>query len=453
MSAVEVNIFDEDTARRLWEEHRQRVVNADPGETIDFRDTVFPEDPEDKYFLGIEFTAAADFTGSTFQTGNVFGKAIFHRDAIFNNTIFKEKSDFPSITFKDVVSFDEAIFGEAVGFHSNFQNTVSFERAIFQSDALFGHPHDPYFKDLPRLKFDSSLSFDNADFRDAASFDNLDFGGNVSFKSTKFFYWSEFVALEFKSRVSFEYAHFLKCTDSRDKRRNLVRFQEIEFGEKASFWGCKFECKARFQKVVFNNAGEFRLARFSEHAEFIDVKAYGRLFLERNYPAAFAICEDAIAPYRLAKQAASNLGDSRWTGHYHFQEQCATNAKRRRDSTFKFWTGSFWHLNTNAIWNYGELLLGRGVFGYGEKPVRPLAVGLCVIFLCGFIFWVTKGIDGNPPCSFLSSIYFSVVTFTTLGYGDLQPTPYMRWLSGIEAFLGAALMAMFIVALARKFTR
>jgi voltage-gated potassium channel Kch len=48
---------------------------------------------------------------------------------------------------------------------------------------------------------------------------------------------------------------------------------------------------------------------------------------------------------------------------------------------------------------------------------------------------------------------FSVVTFTTLGYGDLQPTPNMRWLSGIEAFLGAALMAMFIVALARKFTR
>lgn len=453
MSVAGLSVFNEDTARRLWVEHRQRVANADPGEDIDFRDTVFSEDPEDKYFRGIEFKASADFTGSTFVTGNVFGKAIFHRDAIFNNSIFKEKSDFLDVNFEDTVSFDEAIFSEAVGFHSNFQGNVSFERAIFQSDVLFGHSNDPYLKDLPCLKFDSSLSFDNAEFRNTVSFDNLHFHGNVSFKSTKFFYWSEFVDLEFKSRVSFEYAHFLKCTDSRDKRRNLVRFQEINFGEKASFWGCKFECKARFQKVVFDNVGEFRCAKFGDRVEFIDVKTNGRLFLERNYPAAFAICEDAIVPYRLAKQAASECGNSRWTGNYHFQEQCATNAKRRKDSTLKFWKGKFWHLNTNAIWNYGELLLGRYVFGYGEKPVRPLVVGLGVALVCGFIFWVTKGIDHDPPCSFPSSIYFSVVTFTTLGYGDLQPTANMRWLSGIEAFLGAALMAMFIVALARKFTR
>jgi len=453
MSAAGLSVFNEDTARRLWVEHRQRVANADPGEDIDFRDTVFSEDPEDKYFRGIEFKASVDFTGSTFATGNVFGKAIFHRDAIFNNSIFKEKSDFPDVNFEDTVSFDEAIFGEAVGFHSNFQNTVSFERAIFQSDALFGHPHDPYFKDLPCLKFDSSLSFDNAEFRNAVSFDNLLFDGDVSFKSTKFCYWTEFVDLKFNGRVDFEDAYFLRCTDSRDKRRNLVKFQEVNFSEKSSFCRCNFECKASLQNVSFHADADFRKARFGDRTDFDARIVESRLFLNDKYGQMFCNCEDAIVPYRLAKQAASDLGDSRWTGNYHFQEQCATNAKRRRDSTLKFWTGSFWHLNTNAIWNYGELLLGRVVFGYGEKPVRPLAVGLRVVFLCGFIFWITKGIDRKPPCSFLSSIYFSVVTFTTLGYGDLQPTPNMRWLSGIEAFLGAALMAMFIVALARKFTR
>lgn len=453
MPAVERDIFNEDTARRFWQEQRQRVAEAEPGETIDFCDMVFSEDPADQYFRGIEFLAVADFTGSTFKTGHVFEKAIFHRDVIFNNAVFEEKSDFLDINFEDTVSFDEAIFSEAVGFHSNFQNTVSFERAIFQSDALFGYPHDPYLKDLPRLKFDSSLSFDNAEFRNAVSFDRLQFDGNVSFKSTKFFYWSEFVDLYFKSRVSFEYANFLKCTDSRDKRRNLVRFQEVEFGEKVTFWGCKFECKARFQKVVFDNVGEFRLAKFSDRTEFIDVKANGRLLLERNYPASFANCEDAIVPYRLAKQAAADCGDSRWTGNYHFQEQCATNAKRRKDSTFRFWTGRFWHKDANAILNYGEFLLGRCLFGYGEKPLRPLFAGAFVVLVCSFLFWTFNGIDHNPPCSFLSSLYFSVVTFTTLGYGDLQPTPNMRWLSGTEAFLGAALMAMFIVVLARKFTR
>ena len=333
MAATEVNIFDEATARRVWEEQRQRVADAEPGETIDFSDMEFSDDPADQYFREVEFLEIADFTGSIFQTGGVFDGAIFHRDAVFNNAIFKAKSDFPNVTFEDTVSFKEAIFSEAVGFHSNFQGSVSFEGAIFQSDALFGHPNDLYFKDLGRLKFNSSLSFDNVEFRDAASFDNLDFDGTVSFKSAKFCYWTELEGLAFNGQVSFEDAHFLRCTDSRDKRRNLVRFQEVTFSKEASFLRCRFECKARFQKVVFDNTSEFRLAKFDDRVAFIDVKANGLLLLERNYPASFANCEDAIVPYRLAKLSAASSGDSRWAGNYHFQEQCATNAKRRKDST------------------------------------------------------------------------------------------------------------------------
>lgn len=453
MSATEVNIFDEATARRLWEERRQRVADAEPGETIDFSDMEFSDDPADQYFREVEFHAIADFTGSIFQIGGVFSRSIFHRDAIFNNTVFNEKDDFPSVIFKDNVSFDEAIFNRAVGFHSNFQRNVSFERAVFLSEALFGHPSDSYFKDLGRLKFDSSLSFDNAEFRDAASFDNLDFDGNVSFKSTKFCYWTEFEGLVFNDQVSFEDAHFLRCTDSRDKRRNLVRFQEVKFSEKASFLNCKFECKVRFQKVIFDNISEFISAKFDDHVEFIDVKTNGRLLLERNYSAFFANCENAIVPYRLAKLSATSAGDLRWAGHYHYQEQCASNEYERKSAAWIPWYKEFWKRSKNGFLLWGEFFIGRLLFGYGEKPLRPLCVGAIVVFICGVIFWVTKGIDHNPPCSFLSSMYFSIVTFTTLGYGDLKPAPGMRWLAGTEAFLGAALMALFIVALSRKFSR
>ena len=51
-------------------------------------------------------------------------------------------------------------------------------------------------------------------------------------------------------------------------------------------------------------------------------------------------------------------------------------------------------------------------------------------------------------------LYFSAVTFTTLGYGDFQPKPgFFRFVAGTEAAMGAALMALFIVGLARKYTR
>ena len=46
--------------------------------------------------------------------------------------------------------------------------------------------------------------------------------------------------------------------------------------------------------------------------------------------------------------------------------------------------------------------------------------------------------------SFESAIYFSVITFTTLGYGDFQPTPDIRlWAAG-EALIGYIVIAMLI---------
>ena len=454
MAATEVNIFDEATARRVWEERRQRVADAEPGETMDFSDMEFAEDPADQYFREVEFSEIADFTGSVFQNGNVFGKAVFHRDAIFNNALFKAKSDFPNITFEDTVSFEEAIFSEAVGFHSNFQGRVSFERAIFQSDGLFGHRSDPYFKDLPRLKFDSSLTFENAEFRNAASFDNLDFNGNVSFKRAKFCYWSEFIDLKFNGEVDFEVACFEKHTGTKDVRRNLVRFNKIIFNEMVSFLACNFDCKASFQKVHFKGESNFLLVEFKERAEFIKIKPDGQMSFGRNYTFTFPNNpQDAIIPYRLAKLSATSAGDLRWAGHYHYQEQCASNKYERSSAKWKPWSKEFWRRSKNGLLLWGEFIIGRGLFGYGEKPLRPLYVGAIVVFVCGVIFWTTKGIDQNPPCSLLSSMYFSIVTFTTLGYGDLQPIANMRWLSGLEAFLGVALMALFIVALSRKFSR
>ena len=53
------------------------------------------------------------------------------------------------------------------------------------------------------------------------------------------------------------------------------------------------------------------------------------------------------------------------------------------------------------------------------------------------------GRSGHPlEPSFWDALYFSVTTFTTLGYGDLQPMPEMRLATSVEALAGMISVAL-----------
>ena len=48
---------------------------------------------------------------------------------------------------------------------------------------------------------------------------------------------------------------------------------------------------------------------------------------------------------------------------------------------------------------------------------------------------------------FLTSCYMSVVTFTTLGYGDAHPLEVTRIFASIEAVVGLIMMALLVAVL------
>lgn len=50
---------------------------------------------------------------------------------------------------------------------------------------------------------------------------------------------------------------------------------------------------------------------------------------------------------------------------------------------------------------------------------------------------------------FLECLYFSAVTFTTLGYGDMRPVGTLRFLAAVESLIGAFAMALFVYAFTR----
>jgi len=71
------------------------------------------------------------------------------------------------------------------------------------------------------------------------------------------------------------------------------------------------------------------------------------------------------------------------------------------------------------------------------------AVSIVIVF--SFIY-VETGIMYNNVISHnnLDTLYFSAVTWTTLGYGDFQPVKAARLLAASEAFLGYVFMGVFI---------
>ena len=107
--------------------------------------------------------------------------------------------------------------------------------------------------------------------------------------------------------------------------------------------------------------------------------------------------------------------------------------------------------------------------GYGEKPIRVILTSWIVIILCAFLFLYggvqtpdrlinqdfLSGFHHFKELSldFFNCIYFSVVSFTTLGYGDYHPVGWSRVVGASEGFMGAFFMSMYVLTIGRKLNR
>jgi hypothetical protein len=104
--------------------------------------------------------------------------------------------------------------------------------------------------------------------------------------------------------------------------------------------------------------------------------------------------------------------------------------------------------------------------GYGERPLRVIVFSVSLItFFATLYFFSGLSFSGEPLAFnanispwenvkvFFAALYFSVVTFTTLGYGDIAPIGVARALAALEAFLGSFTLALFVVVFVKKMTR
>ncbi len=97
---------------------------------------------------------------------------------------------------------------------------------------------------------------------------------------------------------------------------------------------------------------------------------------------------------------------------------------------------------------YMRSLFMNFLFGYGEKPLKVVINIVLIIFSFTSIFYFS--IQCELSKKFFNSLYFSIVTFTTLGYGDIQPIESLKLICAVEAILGALFMGLFVGTLVNK---
>lgn len=138
-------------------------------------------------------------------------------------------------------------------------------------------------------------------------------------------------------------------------------------------------------------------------------------------------------------------------------EQCGLFAEARelayRQMCSRMWNGRALKLPwTHRV----ELFLHWAVAGFGFRPMRVIGAAVLIMVIYALIYWATNGVVRNGPhgpITFGKALYFSGVTFCTVGYGDFIPAEHVRMLALTEGFLGAMTMGFFVAVLANRLSK
>jgi hypothetical protein len=219
--------------------------------------------------------------------------------------------------------------------------------------------------------------------------------------------------------VGFKNARFVGCNLSQ------VSFSEC-YLRRAQFEGCDL-VNSRFDSCDFSQAliKECRV----DFASFknCEVGLQNIQFRKDATPRAMVrVCRSL----KLNAMSMGNFGDA---GDLTYLEKGYERLGHWREQSWGRWLVS---ATQNLLW------------GYGEKPWRLALFMMFNIVLFGtLLHWL----DPLPGKGYWEHIYFSGITYLTVGYGDLAPhAPLARLLSVVCAAAGIGTFGMLIAAVTKK---
>jgi hypothetical protein len=110
-------------------------------------------------------------------------------------------------------------------------------------------------------------------------------------------------------------------------------------------------------------------------------------------------------------------------------------------SVFCFITlGSLYLIRRNILTGHSS-----NIFVFLQLPISVVSLGIGLIFSFASLYKIFGVMDRGKETTLPDAcLYFSIVTWTTLGYGDVVPTDASRMIAASEALVGYIFMAILI---------
>ncbi len=355
-------------------------------------------------------------------TGTLDINRLLEKDENFNVSDLKVESneDITAIVLRESVEFNDCVFEDNVYFAPPWDKPSHVE-VVFEKNAIFNSSHFKGQTRFAKAKFRGYAGFDGCIFERIAVFRNAIFAGSAMFRTAVFTGYGLFNDAVFKKDVGFTNTCFAKGGN----------FTDVKFFDRTDFSGVY----AMSKSVPVYESVWFARQRYGEDETF----------------------------WRFIKQAAQEAGHYRLAGESFFNERCA-------HLCYRFFGRDFDEISlpqklakiAAGIKLLPELIFGRLLFGYGERPIRVLFASLIIILVCAVYYaspsaMIYSRLDSEVrQLSPMDGLYFSTITFTTLGFGDVHPAPVhlpTKCVTMIEALSGACLMALFVVGLSKRYSR
>jgi hypothetical protein len=316
------------------------------------------------------------------------------------------------------------------------------------------HEADLYKNKQGKYVIEGNVKFFSTKFVGSAFFNDTQFSGVTSFMAAEFGDSAIFARAEFSSGANFMEAKFNSWTN----------FLGTKFSDGAYFVNVKFSGIRVFQKAEFYGNAYFYVVEMLNPASFEDIKFSENTMLKGLWNLSFGRIkklEWEVTKFDMNTETFMDASTNPYLKRYIDDELWIKSwNQRKKHSAFNKFIFYFWELSSHcgrsislwAGWSFVIALL----FALAYTPAPDWSPDWW------YNFWqehgaaleqTTAAYSGKTP-GFWSCLYFSIVNFTTLGFGDIVAANlFGRILVTIEVVLGYVMLGGLISIFANKFAR